>query len=1319
MIAVTPLLHRLVSFVEEPYRIGKNAVFRHLATIARYSREGGALSHEDAKPTIEHLHRATVAWIGLLAILRHLPGGLFDRRRDEVFRGRDDPKPLRDGAGRRRFIPIRNQKVVPCLIRRLVCFRYMRSRARGKQEGEKKKHDAHHRRLSCRLTSIDRNDTLKEAKIKLSSFFREDKILFVSKSQTMERRDIAMRTTVGAVAAFVVLFFAACGEEGISGKNSLVKTSDVEAGDLCAEGGIKIESGLDENRNGVLDPEEVKTWQVICNGAAGAGCTVTEEDGTKIISCDDGSSVTVHDGKDGAGCTMTDNHDGSHTITCDGVAVTVRDGANGSSGHSSLVVIEEAPEGTCPNGGQKVSVGIDLDDDGTLDAEEITTTKYVCNGTDGHDSLVTVEPVGPGSDCATGGHEIKTGVDTNDNGVLDANEVLSDVFVCNGKDGSDGADGHHAMTEIVPLGAGEGGCAAGGYLFRMGVDENGNGALDAGEYDEATVCNGEKGDPGEDGVCAGNNPPVIESITLDPPDGIGGTYKINVPYSLVITASDANGDALAYQIVGGYASIEPGVVPGTFTVTPRAAGGPFSFAVIVSDGCQVTMGNFVITEVSADDTAPWFGDANLYFSDLSDSGFRVSWNPAFDNWTEQEDLEYKVVYAFTLEEIDTIEEIEAGGGTVAADWTTNMTTTLIAGLEQGVTYWVVVLVRDEYHLISMYNPGSQWVPDTTPPMSTAHITISDIVDDGFDIAWDAASDNLTPADLLEYRVAVSSDPTAIDTAQEVADLMSGDVLVNWQTMTFSASIDGLLSGVKYYVAVVVRDAEGNMLLYPLVSALTTGDTTPPEPVSNIHAIPLDKRVVFRWDDPDRSSDLTLDHVEITWSPNAPAEPVVVPLGAIVRAADGLTNGTAYTFSITAVDHTGNRSSEETITVTPADPGMAWAITGSSSTATKLYRLNPSTAKMTLIGDTGLTHVTSLAIHPQTGKGYLLRSTEWDYVYFGGTYEVDLATAQVTLIGSIGDTLYQNPDAAFSPEGVLYAWTENNDDLITVDLATGAGTRISDSNVGTWSTGLAFDKNGTLWVKPGNELWQLDLENGAGTYITDIDYPGGIASGDEPYYDELRNALDFSPETGVGFSVVRTETTTYLLAFTLDERIAIPVGDLKEKKVSAVEFRHDFVPVNQHFSGIKRFVPADQLTDWTVCHTDTYADSGTALNDILADCDGANLLLACRPVGSSLFTLAAWAKREDVLFDTGVNDTVVHNSNGVDWYFNDSWSWGFAPEGAGVNKNSCDYNDGILGQQESRLCWHTFDGDIDSGYRCGDNDLNDDNNWERVILQANF
>ena len=65
------------------------------------------------------------------------------------------------------------------------------------------------------------------------------------------------------------------GEQGETGEglNSLIKTSDEEAGDNCENGGIKIETGLDTNDNGELDEDEVDNslTKYLCNGNDGEG----------------------------------------------------------------------------------------------------------------------------------------------------------------------------------------------------------------------------------------------------------------------------------------------------------------------------------------------------------------------------------------------------------------------------------------------------------------------------------------------------------------------------------------------------------------------------------------------------------------------------------------------------------------------------------------------------------------------------------------------------------------------------------------------------------------------------------------------------------------------------------------------------------------------------------------------------------------------------------------------------------------------------------------------------------------------------------------
>jgi len=71
----------------------------------------------------------------------------------------------------------------------------------------------------------------------------------------------------------LLLFFAvfsSCKKEdegGNGGLNSLIRTSAELAGSNCPGGGLKVEIGLDENRNGALDNAEVNTTSYICNNS--------------------------------------------------------------------------------------------------------------------------------------------------------------------------------------------------------------------------------------------------------------------------------------------------------------------------------------------------------------------------------------------------------------------------------------------------------------------------------------------------------------------------------------------------------------------------------------------------------------------------------------------------------------------------------------------------------------------------------------------------------------------------------------------------------------------------------------------------------------------------------------------------------------------------------------------------------------------------------------------------------------------------------------------------------------------------------------------
>lgn len=171
-------------------------------------------------------------------------------------------------------------------------------------------------------------------------------------------------------------------------------------------------------------------------------------------------------------------------------------------------------------------------------------------------------------------------------------------------------------------------------------------------------------------------------------------------------------------------------------------------------------------------------------------------------------------------------------------------------------------------------------------------------------------------------------------------------------------------------------------------------------------------------------------------------------------------------------------------------------------------------------------------------------------------------------------------------------------------------------------------------------------------------------------------------------------------------VVIPMGD--------AEFNY------ANFSGPQRDLKQSLLEagGWSICHTSTFNDTSTSITKVLIECSGSELMLACRPVDSigGFFTLAAYAPRGDVTFSTGGDTSIntTHTANGSEWYFDNSWSWGFAPQGEPVENDQCDVRHT---REDYRMCLHTVAGYITGGLRCGaaSTPLNFSTTWERVVL----
>lgn len=179
-----------------------------------------------------------------------------------------------------------------------------------------------------------------------------------------------------------------------------------------------------------------------------------------------------------------------------------------------------------------------------------------------------------------------------------------------------------------------------------------------------------------------------------------------------------------------------------------------------------------------------------------------------------------------------------------------------------------------------------------------------------------------------------------------------------------------------------------------------------------------------------------------------------------------------------------------------------AASGSNS---PLYIVNPATGATTSVGNIGL-GVTGLAEHPTTGVLYGVTA-------LGGSdtnrrlISIDKATGAGSVIGSLGRTV---ADITFRADGTLFGWTETGDDLVTINLTTGAATVVGNAGISTAGSGLAFDKNGTLYfVRTGTELRTINPATGVSTLLGSLT---GSPTG-------RVNSLTFHPDTNVAYAVV--------------------------------------------------------------------------------------------------------------------------------------------------------------------------------------------------------
>ena len=308
----------------------------------------------------------------------------------------------------------------------------------------------------------------------------------------------------------------------------------------------------------------------------------------------------------------------------------------------------------------------------------------------------------------------------------------------------------------------------------------------------------------------------------------------------------------------------------------------------------------------------------------------------------------------------------------------------------------------------------------------AHLTPGNVVFtvQSVDTIGNTASETLT--EVIAPDTAAPAAVTLTATAQpdsavqitwtEPADLDYSHILLSWSPMggaesqplridsgTEMTTITGLTDAVAYMFTAKSVDSTGNES--DASTAVTATADAGVSAVTNLAAvISGDSSVAVTWTDP-ADSDFT--HVNLTWAPAASTEtqPLRVDAGTGAAMLTGLTGGTQYTITATAVDMTGNET-DATAAVTPitfttaaVTAPMASIITAAGNTTITWTDPVPTddVVKISITGVPGPTTAVEAALGVGTANITGLTALGTAHVFSIATLDSSDAVTSITMV----------------------------------------------------------------------------------------------------------------------------------------------------------------------------------------------------------------------------------------------------------------------------------------------------------------------------------
>jgi hypothetical protein len=357
------------------------------------------------------------------------------------------------------------------------------------------------------------------------------------------------------------------------------------------------------------------------------------------------------------------------------------------------------------------------------------------------------------------------------------------------------------------------------------------------------------------------------------------------------------------------------------SVSNLSLGTTYYYNVIVKDLAGNKKAYTAVSALTLDDTAsPVVG--TLTSTSVSMTSVTLSWTAATDDYSDQSTLQY-IVYKSSSNNISTVADAETNG-TIVRSWSTAVSPVSATGLTSGTKYYFNVLVKDEKGNKSAYAsinrtttsdtispiPGNMGVIDATAASQTR-----------IDLSWTAAVDNYTSVANLQYAVYRSSFDN-LDTVENTE--ANGTLVYGYASNTTSYNVLSLNYNTTYYFNVIVKDAAGNKSVYSSSNATTLSDNTAPTAgvasISNVGLSSMSVSWTAATDDLTPAQNLKYavyqsSSNDISTVANAEMNGVLVQAyanGTGPVNLTGLTQNTAYYFTVVVKDLAGNKAAYATV-----------------------------------------------------------------------------------------------------------------------------------------------------------------------------------------------------------------------------------------------------------------------------------------------------------------------------------------------------------------------------------------------------------------------